>query len=78
MTTLTRADLFKFFSALARRLPFSVKLALTDGSEAMLLGGRRPTGDLDFSIVTPNRRSGSFSEIEFAIASAADETRITV
>ena len=44
----------------------------------MLLGGRRPTGDLDFSIVTPNRRSGSFSEIEFAIASAADETRITV
>jgi hypothetical protein len=74
MTTLRRADLKKFFSALASRLPYPAKLVLTGGGEAMLLGGSRPTGDVDFSVVMPVLSS----EVERAIAEAAQATGVAV
>lgn len=78
MAALSRADLRKFFSALARRLPCRVKLVLTGGSEAMVLGGRRPTGDIDFGLVVPGGRQGSWPEIEAAVAAAAREAGVAV
>lgn len=78
MTALKRADLSKFFAALARRLPSPALLILTGGSEAMLLGGRRPTGDIDFGLVVSNRHSATLSEIEAAIAAAARDTKVNV
>ena len=78
MTALRHADLNRFFSALARRLPSPTKLILTGGCEAMLLGGRRPTGDLDFSFVTSDRKPALFSMVEAAIAAAAQEAGVAV
>jgi hypothetical protein len=78
MVALRHADLKKFFSALARRLPSHAKLILTGGSEAMLLGGRRPTGDLDFSFEMPDRKPVLSSKVEAAIAAAAQEAGVAV
>lgn len=78
MAALRRADLKKFFSALARRLPCPAKIVLTGGGEAMLLGGQRPTGDLDFSIVLRSRATTSLSEIERAVAQGAREAGVAV
>lgn len=64
MVVLTRADLSKFLHALARRLPCPVKLIVTGGAEALLLGGRRPTGDIDFGLIVPARQSRLIPEIE--------------
>lgn len=50
MAFLTRTDLSKFFTVLVRRLPCPVRLIITGGIEAMLLGGTRPTGDIDFGL----------------------------
>ena len=57
MAALTRADLSRFLVALARRLPCPVRLVLTGGGEAMLLGSSRATGDLDFGLVTTPART---------------------
>jgi len=78
MTALTHADLSKFFSVLSQRVPSRTRLILTGGSEAMLLGGRRPTGDIDFGVVVSGGESAVLSEIETAIAAAARETGVTV
>lgn len=78
MTALRRADLKKFFSALARHLPAPAKIILTGGSEALLLGGNRPTGDLDFSLVTSGRQPVLSSQVEAAIAAAAKEAGVAV
>lgn len=78
MPTLSLADLARFFNALARRLPCPVKLVLTGGSEAMLLGGRRPTGDLDFGLSVPRRHKPSWAEIEAAVVAAARDTSVVV
>jgi len=69
------ADLSRFFSALARRLSFPGRIVLTGGCEAMLLGGTRPTGDIDFGVVASEER---WPEIEAAILAAADESRVAV
>lgn len=47
---------------------------LTGGAEAMLLGGVRPTGDVDFGVAV----SGDPAPIERAIDAAAAETGVTV
>lgn len=78
MAALKRSDLKKFFTALARRLPCPVKLVLTEGSEAMLLGGKRPTGDVDFGLVVATRSQGLWPEIEAAVAAAAREASVAV
>jgi len=78
MADLRRADLKKFFLALARRLPSPAKLTLTGGGEAMVLGGRRPTGDLDFSFAVPGGKLILPVEIEAAIAAASQETGVVV
>lgn len=44
----------------------------------MLLGGRRPTRDVDFGLVVTERRSGSWPEIEAAVAVAASAAGVVV
>jgi len=55
-----------------------VRLVLTGGSEALLLGGSRPTGDIDFGLVVAPRYASSWREIETAIAAAAEEAGVRV
>lgn len=74
MPELTRADLRRFFDALAERLPCRVRLVLTGGGAALLLGGSRPTGDIDFGIVT----AGSLDLVERAIEAAVSQTGTVV
>jgi hypothetical protein len=78
MKPLARADLDRFLRALAGRLPCPVRLVLTGGGEALLLGGVRPTGDLDFQLVVGAHRAASLPEIEAAIGAAAAEAGIVV
>ncbi|MBI3246067.1 MAG: hypothetical protein HYZ50_06130 [Deltaproteobacteria bacterium] len=68
MVALSHADLARFFGALDRRLPCPSKIILTGGSEALLLGGQRPTGDIDFDLVVTDRYTRFWSDIEAAIA----------
>lgn len=78
MAALTRTDLSRFVVALARRLPCPVRVVLTGGGEAMLLGGSRATGDLDFGLVTTPARARFWPDIESAVAAAAREARVVV
>ncbi len=78
MPALTRADLSRFTAALARRLPCPVKLTLTGGSEALLLGGNRPTGDIDFELTVSGRSERFWADIETAVAAAATEVAVVV
>lgn len=78
MNALSRADLTAFFRELGQRLPGPARLILTGGSEAMLLGGSRPTRDIDFGIVPLARGRASWPEIERAIADAAAEVGVVV
>jgi hypothetical protein len=68
---LTRADLGRFLSALSRRLPCPAALVLTGGGEALLLGGTRPTGDVDFGLALAPGRGRHLAAVEAAIAEAA-------
>lgn len=74
---LTRADLDRFLRALARELPCAATIVLTGGCEAMLLGGARPTGDVDFELVPPGD-PGRTALVERAVAAAAAQTGVTV
>jgi hypothetical protein len=70
-----------FFAALAERVPCRLKLILTGGAEALLLGSTRPTGDLDFGIVlmTPAAvHEQQWTEVEAAIAEASRVAGVTV
>ena len=78
MGVLARADLTRFWKALAHRLPCLVRVILTGGGEAMLLGGRRPTGDLDFGVELTPRWAHHWPDVERAIAEAAGETGVAV
>lgn len=78
MTALARADLDRFFRSLAGRLSCPVRLILTGGGEALLLGGARPTGDLDFGIVVAPRYDEQWPAVERAIGDASAETGIPV
>jgi hypothetical protein len=71
---LTVAELVRFLRATARRLPGRTRFILTGGVEAMLLGGTRPTGDVDFGVVA----AGRLDEIEAAIQAAASEAGLAV
>jgi len=71
---LTRADLRRFFVVLAAALPCRVRLILTGGGAALVLGGTRPTGDIDFGIVT----AGPLDDVETAIAHAVEQTGVVV
>jgi hypothetical protein len=75
---LTRRDLSRFFGALASRLPCRVTLVLTGGGEALLLGGRRPTGDIDFGVNVHARDRHRWPDVEAAIAATTAETGIAV
>src|SRR5262245_37248472 len=78
MAALTRADLARFFRALATRLPCPVRLTLTGGGEAMLLGGSRPTGDIDFGLTLPTRASRHWPAVERAVSDAAAHAGVSV
>src|SRR5438034_1055496 len=54
------------------------RCTLTGGSEAMLLGGTRPTGDLDFELALPPGCARLWRAVEEAVAAAAAETAVTV
>ena len=71
MQALQRADVDRFLRALAERVPCPTKVILTGGCEALLLGGQRPTGDLDLGIELADRHAQRWPEIEEAVAAAA-------
>ncbi|TMB00216.1 MAG: hypothetical protein E6J70_11000 [Deltaproteobacteria bacterium] len=76
MRALTRRDLSRFLRTFARQLPCPTTLILTGGSEALVLGGTRPTGDVDFGLVVRSQRR--WPEVEAAVAAAAREARVVV
>lgn len=78
MGPLAPADLDRFLRAFASRLPCPVRLVLTGGAEAMLLGGVRPTGDLDFALVVAARLDAHWPAVEAAVALARDEAGVAV
>ena len=78
MAALTRASLGRFFRGLTRRLPCPVTLVLTGGGEALVLGGRRPTGDVDFGLVLRARWARRWPEVETAVAEAARAANVAV
>jgi hypothetical protein len=58
-----------------------VKLILTGGAEALLMGSTRPTGDLDFGITlitTAEAQERHWAEVEAAIAAASRVAHVTV
>jgi hypothetical protein len=75
---LTRADLDRFLRTLARRLPCPATVVITGGCEAMLLGGARPTGDVDFELRLARRHAGSGPAVEAAVAEAAARASVAV
>lgn len=76
MERLRRSDLRRFFRHVASRLPFPVTIVLTGGAEALVLGGIRPTADLDFGVEVAPRWRERWPEIESAIAEASRTTGI--
>jgi hypothetical protein len=72
-STLAPDDLDRLFREIARRLPRAATIVLTGGSEAMLLGGARPTRDVDFgwSSADPSDEDGGAIEAAFLEAAAA-------
>lgn len=81
MESLSSAALDDFCAALAAQVPRRVKIILTGGAEALLLGSTRPTRDLDFGIVltaSPETGEEQWAEVEAAIAAASRATGIPV
>ncbi len=78
MRPLARADLTRFLAALARRLPCPATVVLTGGAEAMLLGGSRPTGDVDFGLSLSAPRERFLPAVQAAVGAAAAETGLRV
>src|SRR2546425_13318166 len=81
MENLSPATLDAFFEALASRVPCRVKLILTGGAAALLLGSTRPTQDLDFGVVPtapPQIGEQQWAGVEAAIAGASRITGIAV
>jgi hypothetical protein len=78
MDRLAAADLDRFLQSLARRLPCPARLVLTGGGEAMVLGGVRPTGDLDFALVVAEQLQAHWPALEAAVAAARDDAGIAV
>jgi hypothetical protein len=74
------ADLDRFFGALAAHVPGSVKVILTGGAAALLMGATRPTGDLDFGVtlIAPREtQERDWTAVEAAIAAASRLTGMT-
>jgi hypothetical protein len=81
MAALSFEDFDAFFQALAARVPGRVKIIITGGAAAMLLGSSRPTQDLDFGLALVASSTGidvAWAGVEAAIAAAAELVRITV
>jgi hypothetical protein len=75
---LTRRDLDRFLRTLAGRLPCRATLVLTGGSQAMLLGGTRPTADIDFGLSLAGSDAGRWLEVEALVGAAARDSGVAV
>jgi hypothetical protein len=78
---LNLALLDAFFEELARRVPSPVKVILTGGAEALLLGSSRPTADIDFGIalsVAGGTEDHSWGMVEAAVAEASRAAGVAV
>jgi hypothetical protein len=78
MPRLAPADLDRFLRGLAQRLPCPARLVLTGGAEAMLLGGVRPTGDLDCAVLVAERFEALWPAVEDAVATASRDAGIAI
>lgn len=81
MPDLNLASLDRFFEELARRVPGPVKVILTGGAEALLLGSSRPTADIDFGITLTAPGEGeerAWRAVEAAIAEASRAAGVAV
>jgi hypothetical protein len=78
---LSLASLEAFFEALARLVPGPVKIILTGGAEALLLGSARPTADIDFGVALMIRGEAgerAWTDVEPAIAEASREAAVVI
>ena len=75
---LERTEIDRFLRILSRELSAPATVILTGGSEAMLLGGARPTGDIDFQLVLSRRARRRAGAVEQAVAAAAEECAVAV
>ncbi|MBI4531794.1 MAG: hypothetical protein HY709_09740 [Candidatus Latescibacteria bacterium] len=81
MGELNHDDVDSFFHALAEKAPYRIKVILTGGVEAMLLGGTRPTRDIDFGVLPsggPKVRETMWNQIEQTISDVAYRQGIAV
>jgi hypothetical protein len=81
VTALSLAALETFFEELAQRVSSPVKIILTGGAEALLLGSARPTADIDFGIALMARgKAGerSWTDVEAAIAEASRAAEVVI
>ncbi len=81
MPELTQETVNAYFVALARRTPCRLKVILTGGAQAMLLGGVRPTLDIYFGLllrVAPEEKETLWEQVETVVAEAARESGVIV
>jgi hypothetical protein len=81
MAPLSPEALDTFFEALAVRVPCRVRIIVTGGAEALLLGSSRPTMDLDFGLSLAASHTASesaWTNVEAAVADASETAQVMV
>ena len=78
MRSLTARDLDRFLEALASRIPIRAKVIITGGMEARVLGGTRPTADIDFGLVLRPADERSYPEFESVVRAVAEDLDVVV
>lgn len=71
-----RKDIEGFFEVLARKWPSGTKVILTGGTASLLMGGKRPTLDIDFEVAFRSKRPG-WAAFEKAVRETEKETGIS-
>lgn len=78
---LTSSQLNGFFRHLSEKLPFPIKIFLTGGAEALLIGSSRPTKDIDFGVQISFEKGGGETRwrlTEEAILEASADRKMMV
>jgi hypothetical protein len=78
MRSLTARDLDRFLKALAARIPVRARIIVTRGIEARILGGTRPTADIDFGLVLRPADEHAYPELEEVVRTVAEELSVVV